>query len=197
MKNILIINGWHSFADSQGTFNKSLFNITKSHFEATPRFNVKTTEIDKEYYTEDEVSKYLWADTIFYHTPIWWFHVPFRFKQYLDEVLTAGYGKDKGMWISDGRKAENPELNYGTGGLLRNKEYILTTSWNAPQGAFTIPGELFNQISADDGPLSGFHGMNNYLGLNLHSSLQFHDVEKNADTSAQLTSYRQFLKINF
>jgi putative NADPH-quinone reductase len=38
------------------------------------------------------------------------------------------------MWTSDGRDSENPEINYGTGGLLQGKQYILTTSWNAPQG---------------------------------------------------------------
>ena len=195
MENILIINGWHEFANSKGTFNKALFDISKIHFSDSPKFDTKTTEINSGYIVSEEVEKFIWSDIIVYHTPIWWFAVPFNFKKYLDEVLTAGY--QNGMWTSDGRDSENPEINYGTGGLLQGKQYILTTSWNAPQGAFMLPNEFFNQISVDNGPLSGFHGMNRYLGIKLHSSLQFHDVEKNADTSNQLKEYKSFLKYNF
>ena len=195
MKNILIINGWHEFAVSKGTFNKSLFDISKSHFSDTSKFQVKTTEINTSYCVSEEVEKFIWSDIIIYHTPIWWFAVPFNFKKYLDEVLTTGY--NNGMWTSDGRDSENPEINYGTGGLLQGKEYIMTTSWNAPKGSFTLPNEFFNQISVDNGPLSGFHGMNRYLGIKLHTSIQFHDVEKNADTSKQLKGYEEFLTNNF
>ena len=195
MKNILIINGWHEFAISRGNFNKSLFEISVSHFSNDTLFKLKTTEINEAYLLSEELEKFIWSDLIIYHAPIWWFGIPYNFKKYLDEVLTFGYGK--GMWISDGRKPEHPEINYGTGGLLHGKQYILTTSWNAPKGAFTIPGEFFNLISPDQGPLSGFHGMNRYLGVNLHTSLQFHDVEKNADTAAQLSEYHYFLKNNF
>ncbi len=197
MQNILIINGWHSFAASQGRFNKSLFDLTQAHFESTDDYLVRTTEIEKGYNVEEEVTKYLWADTIIYHTPIWWFYLPFKFKQYLDEVLTAGYGEDKGMWISDGRNQKNPEINYGTGGLLHGKNYVLTTSWNAPEGAFSLPDEFFKEISVDNGPMSGFHGMNRYLGLELLKSLKFYDVEKNADIKAQLRSYKEFLNKKF
>lgn len=195
MKNILIINGWHEFAVSKGTFNRSLFNITKAHFSNTMKYNVKSTEVNNRYNVLEEVEKFMWSDIVIYHTPIWWFSIPFNFKKYLDEVLTAGYCN--GMWTSDGRNSKNPEINYGTGGLLHGKQYILTSSWNAPQGAFTLPNEFFKGISVDDGPLSGFHGMNRYLGMKLHTSIQFHDVEKNADISKELSNYKQFLEDSF
>ncbi|OEK08995.1 NADPH quinone reductase MdaB [Flavivirga aquatica] len=195
MKNILIINGWHAFAIAKGEFNKSLYNISKSFFDKSSNYKVKETEINKEYNIEEEVSKFVWADVIIYHTPIWWFSVPYKFKKYLDEVLTAGYGN--GLWVSDGRSHENPEINYGTGGLLKGKHYILTTSWNAPKGAFIIPNEFFNEQGADEGVLSGFHGMNRYLGLNLMESLQFHDVEKNANIDEELKRYKLFLEGSF
>lgn len=195
MKNIFIINGWHEFTISKGTFNKSLFDISRMYFADKPEYTIKTTEINKGYNVQGEVEKFIWSDLIIYHTPIWWFSVPFNFKKYLDEVLTAGY--NNGMWTSDGRNSENPEINYGTGGLLQGKQYMLTTSWNAPEGAFTLPNEFFNQMSVDNGPLSGFHGMKKYLGIELHTSLKFHDVEKNADTSRLLKGYKEFLEDNF
>lgn len=123
MKNILIINGWHSFSDSKGLFNKSLFNITKNFFIRLDYYSVKETHIDKRYKIKEEVSKYIWADIIIYHTPVWWFSIPFKFKKYFDEILAAGY--HNGIWMSDGRNPENPEMNYGTGGLLHGKKYIL------------------------------------------------------------------------
>jgi len=195
MKNILIINGWHTFVDSPGQFNKALFNTTEAFFKASDDYQVKSTQVNDGYKTEDEVLKFIWADVIIYHTPIWWFSVPYNFKKYLDEVLTAGHGN--GMWISDGRNSDNPEINYGTGGLLHGRQYVLTTSWNAPKGAFKLQGEFFNRISVDNGPMSGFHGMNRYLGLNLMESLQFHDVEKNADTYQEIKNYEAFLENNF
>ena len=99
----------------------------------------------------EEIEKFIWLDIVIYHTPIWWFSIPFNFKKYLDEVLTAGYGN--GLLTSDGRNLKNPEINYGTGGLLYGKQYILTSSGNVPQGAFTLPNEFFKEISVENGPL--------------------------------------------
>ncbi len=195
MKNILIINGWHAFAVSKGEFNESLSTISALFFKDKKGYTVRITEINNDYEVDKEVQKFIWADIIIYHTPIWWFSIPFKFKKYLDEVLTAGY--NNGLWNSDGRSFDNPKINYGTDGLLKGKSYILTTSWNAPKEAFTMPNEFFNQLSVDESVLSGFHGMNRYLGLKLIKSLQFHDVEKNANIKEELSRYKSFLEINF
>lgn len=192
MKNILIINGWHAFSVAKGKFNTSLCTISTSFFKDRNNYEIKVTEINQKYEVEKEVDKFVWADVIIYHTPIWWFSVPYKFKKYLDEVLTAGYRN--GLWNSDGRSFENPKKNYGTDGLLKGKSYIITTSWNAPKEAFTMPNELFNQLSVDNSVLSGFHAMNRYLGLRLIESLQFHDVEKNADINEELKRYKLFLE---
>ncbi|MBC8985994.1 NAD(P)H-dependent oxidoreductase [Pedobacter sp. N36a] len=101
------------------------------------------------------------------------------------------------MYKSDGRSAENPAINYGTGGLLIGKNYLLTTSWNAPKEAFTTPGEFFDQKSVDDGPLFGFHRMNAFTGMKPMPSLHFHDVEKNADVEKDLKRYRAHLSVLF
>ena len=34
---------------------------------------------------------------------------------------------------------------------------MLTNSWNVPKEAITLPAEFFNQHTADEGPLFGFH----------------------------------------
>ncbi|WP_339884742.1 NAD(P)H-dependent oxidoreductase [Polaribacter vadi] len=197
MKNIFIINGGHPFAHSGGRFNETLFANTISHFESLEGFKVKSTQVGENYKVKEEVEKFKWADLVIYHTPIWWFQIPFGFKKYIDEVFTEGH--QNGIYASDGRSRKNPNINYGTGGLMHGKKYILTTSWNAPKTAFTLENEFFNQKSVDEGAMFGFHRMNAFTGMELLATHHFHDMEKNADVPFELNNYSTFLndvKIN-
>lgn len=63
---------------------------------------------------------------------------------------------------------------------MHGKKYLVTTSWNAPETAFTLEGEFFNQHSVDDGVLFGFHRMNAFTGMSHLGSFHFHDLEKGA-----------------
>jgi len=191
MKNIFIINGSHPFAHSGGKFNETLFKKTKAHCESLYGFAVKTTQVGEEYDPKEEVEKFKWADLVIYHTPIWWFQLPFGFKKYIDVVFTEG--SQNGIYSNDGRSRKNPEINYGTGGLLHGKKYILTTSWNAPKTAFTLENEFFDQKSVDDGVMFGFHKMNKFTGMELLATHHFHDMEKNADVPLELIQYSHFL----
>lgn len=192
MKNIFIINGGHPFAHSGGRFNETLFNKTISLLKSSENFKVKTTQVGDNYDAKAEVEKFKWADVVIYHTPIWWFQIPFGFKKYIDEVFTEGH--QNGIYKSDGRSRTNPEINYGTGGLMHGKKYILTTSWNAPKTAFTLENEFFDQKSVDEGVMFGFHRMNAFTGMELLATHHFHDMEKNADVPLELKQYEDFLK---
>lgn len=191
MKNIFIINGSHPFAHSGGRFNETLFNTTISYFDTREEFDVKFTQVGDNYDVKEEVEKFKWADIVIYHTPIWWFQIPFGFKKYIDEVFTEGH--QNGIYTSDGRSRKNPDINYGTGGLMHGKKYILTTSWNAPKTAFTLENEFFNQRSVDEGVMFGFHRMNAFTGMELLATHHFHDMEKNADVPLELNNYSIFL----
>lgn len=191
MKNIFIINGSHPFAHSGGRFNETLFNTTISYFDTREGFKVKLTQVGENYNAKEEVEKFKWADLVIYHTPIWWFQIPFGFKKYIDEVFTEGH--QNGIYASDGRSRKNPNINYGTGGLMHGKKYILTTSWNAPKTAFTLENEFFNQKSVDEGAMFGFHRMNAFTGMELLATHHFHDMEKNADVPFELNNYSTFL----
>ncbi|MDO6820259.1 NAD(P)H-dependent oxidoreductase [Zobellia sp. 1_MG-2023] len=191
MKNIFIINGSHPFAHSRGKFNESLFETTAAYFRALDDTAVQTTQVGDSYDPLEEVKKFKWADLIIYHTPIWWFQLPFGFKQYIDVVFTEGH--QNGIYTSDGRSSKNPDINYGTGGLMHGKKYILTTSWNAPKAAFTLENEFFEQKSVDDGVMFGFHKMNAFAGLERLATHHFHDMEKNANVPLELEKYNTFL----
>ena len=192
MKKVLIINGGQNFGHSGGKYNQTIADNTVAVLKEFDNVEVKVTHVSEGYDKEEEVQKFVWADYIIYHTPIWWFQLPNGLKKYIDEVFTAGHAK--GIYMSDGRNAENPEINYGTGGMLSGRKYMLTTSWNAPATAFTLPGEFFNEKSVDDGPLFGFHRMNAFVSLEKMKSFHFHDVEKNADVERDMKLYRDHVR---
>jgi len=190
MKKIFIINGGQKFGHSGGRFNETIAKATAEFF-SNNNFEVKTTDINEEYDPVEEVGKFVWADVVIYHTPIWWFQLPHGLKQYIDVVFTEGH--NKGIYKSDGRSSKNPAINYGTGGMLHGRKYMVTTSWNAPIEAFTLPGEFFNQTSVDNGPLFGFHRMNAFTGMESLESIHFHDVMKGANVESDLEEYRNHL----
>ncbi|MDN3672587.1 NAD(P)H-dependent oxidoreductase [Flavobacterium branchiarum] len=188
MKKIFIINGGQKFAHSGGKFNQTIQDWTTEFLSQNSKYEIKTTNINDEINLQEEVSKFVWADLIIYHTPIWWFQLPNGFKKYIDDVFTAGH--NNGIYKSDGRSRVNPDINYGTGGLLHGRKYMLTTSWNAPKTAFTLPGEFFEQTSVDDGVMFGFHKMNKFTGMEKLESFHFHDVEKRA-TPENIAIFKQ------
>jgi len=191
MTKIFIINGGQKFGHSGGKFNETIAAATLNFFENNSDFEVRTTDVNHEYNPTEEVEKYVWADVVIYHTPIWWFQLPHGFKKYIDVVFTEGHAN--GIYNSDGRSSKNPAINYGTGGTLHGRKYLLTTSWNAPKEAFTLPGEFFSEKSVDEGALFGFHRMNAFTGMTPLETMHFHDIEKNADVPRDLELYQEHL----
>ncbi|WP_313384588.1 NAD(P)H-dependent oxidoreductase [Chishuiella sp.] len=186
MMKVFIINGGQVFAHSGGEFNNTLTNWTVQFLEKN-NIEYKVSNINDDYDAFEEVENFKWADIIIYHTPIWWFQVPNRLKKYIDDVFTAGH--NNGIFKSDGRSKVNPAINYGTGGLMHGKKYMVTTSWNAPDTAFTLEGEFFDQTSVDDGILFGFHKMNQFVALERIDGFHFHDLEKNV-TQERIDNYQ-------
>lgn len=191
MKKVFIINAGQNFEHSGGKFNNTITETTLDFFKNQADVIVKVSTIDKGYDTDEEVEKFVWADYVIYHTPVWWFQLPHGFKKYIDVVFSAGH--KKGIYFSDGRRTVNPDRNYGTGGQLQGRKYMLTTSWNAPKTAFTLPGEFFMEKTVDEGPFFGFHRMNAFIGMAPLKSFHFHDIEKNANIELDMQAYANHL----
>ncbi|MFJ7914140.1 MULTISPECIES: NAD(P)H-dependent oxidoreductase [unclassified Lysinibacillus] len=163
MKNILIINGHQKYRSAEGTLNQTLMNSMVSFL--SDKYNVKTTIIQNGYKIEEEQQKFIWADIVIYQTPIYWFSVPGLLKTYMDEVYTYGLffkGADQ----------------YGKGGLLTEKKYMFSTTWNAPEKAFNDPSQFFEGCSLEDA-LSHLHRIQKFLGLKPLKSFSCYDVVKN------------------
>ena len=145
-KNVFLINGHQYWEISKGELNKSLIELARNYLVAKD-YSVKMTHIDDAYDAKEEVEKMMWADFIIFQTPVYWFSIPWGFKKYIEEVYMAGYGI---MFDDDGRTRSEPEKNYGTGGLMQGKKYMLSTTWNAPRGAFNDEAEIFEGKDVDD-----------------------------------------------
>lgn len=188
---VFIINGGQKFAHSGGTFNNTISQWT-CDFLSAHDIEFRVTNINDAFDALHEVAHFKWADVIIYHFPVWWFQVPNKLKYYIDEVFTAGH--QNGIYANDGRSRKNPAINYGTGGLMHGKKYMVNSTWNAPETAFTLEGEFFGQKSVDEGVLYGFHKMNEFAGMKKINGFHFHDVEKNV-TAERVADYKtQYLK---
>lgn len=196
MRKIFVINAGQRFGHSEGSFNKELVNWTLEYFNKSENCEIKTTSISDGFDVKEEVAKFVWADIIIYHTPIWWFSLPHDFKKYIDLVFEEG-GQTKQIYVSDGRRSSNPKMNYGKGGALQGKKYMITTSWNAPIEAFTIENELFKQTSVDDGVMFGFHIMNTFIGMTQLDSFHFYDIHKDPQIEEKKNLYAKHLKQMF
>jgi modulator of drug activity B len=188
IKKILILNGGKSFANSKGALNERMTSVAQQHL-LSQSHNIQITTIDKGYDIEKEIDKWVWADVIIQQMPAWWMGAPWIVKKYIDEVFTIGHGR---LFQSDGRSRENPEQKYGSGGLLQDKKYMLSVTWNAPAESFTDPKQFFEGVGVD-GVYMAMHKAHQFLGMTPLKTFMSNDVVKNPDIDGDITRYKAHL----
>ena len=151
-------------------------------------YEIKFTTVEQGYTAELECEKYNWADKILIHFPVYWFSVPGMFKTYLDTILLP-----QRFYANDGRTRKNPHKKYGSGGLMKNKKYMLCSTWNAPKNAFDPVDELFNGKSVDDILISTHLAMQ-FCGLKKIESFHFHDVFIGELVAQQIKEFEEHIK---
>lgn len=136
--NILIINthltypGW-----SEGKLNLTLMELAKTFFLERGH-KVAETIVERSYKPDEEVSKHAAADLVILQTPVNWFGAPWIYKKYVDEVFNAGLAT-KILLEGDGRTRSDPTRQYGMGGKMQGKKFMISATWNAPKEAFDNP----------------------------------------------------------
>lgn len=192
MKNILLLNGSKKFGNSEGRLSATLHNVAKESLESLG-LKVLETHIDKGYEIESEVQKLLDSDVWIYQMPGWWMGEPWIVKKYIDEVYLAGAGK---FFTSDGRHSDNPSKNYGTGGLLQDKRYMFSLTWNAPLESFTDKDEFFGGVGVD-GVYLHLHKAHEFMGLKALPTFICNDVVKNPQIEQYKADYKAHLQKAF
>lgn len=188
MLNILIINGAKKFAHSNGELNDTL-TILAQQVLVELGHTVQISRADSNYDIQEEIQKYIWADVVIYQVPGWWMGAPWTVKKYIDDIFTEGHGT---LYASDGRSRSDTSKKYGSGGLIHDKKYMLSLTWNAPKEAFTQADQFFEGVGVD-GVYLPFHKANQFLGMQGLNTFIVHDVIKMPNVEQYESEYRQHL----
>ncbi|MFP6842597.1 MAG: NAD(P)H-dependent oxidoreductase [Acinetobacter sp.] len=188
MLNILIINGAKKFAHSNGELNDTL-TILAQQVLVELGHTVQISRADSNYNIQQEIQKYIWADVVIYQMPGWWMGAPWTVKKYIDDIFTEGHGT---LYANDGRSRSDTSKKYGSGGLIHDKKYMLSLTWNAPKEAFTQADQFFEGVGVD-GVYLPFHKANQFLGMQGLNTFIVHDVIKMPNVEQYESEYRQHL----
>ncbi len=178
MKNIFIICGAEQVGNSEGRFNRSLTNAAIELLSG--HYQLEVTFIADGYEIKTEQEKFFRADTVIFQFPVFWFHCPASMKKYIDQVYQRGVFYER----------KEP---YGTGGLLKNKKYLLSTTWNAPESTFGDMTAFYQGRSLDEAIIA-MHQSNRYVGMQPLPSFAVHNVVSAPDYPASEAQWLNHLK---
>ncbi len=190
MKNILLINAHQRYEGfAEGKLNQTMFDCIKEELESKG-CEVKLTYVEKGYDVNEEVEKHLWADLIITQSPVYWFGNPWIYKKYIDEVFTTALVQQS-LIVDDGRTRKDPDKQYGTGGKMQGKKYMLSLTWNAPAVAFGSKDQkLFEGKTVDD-VFIGNTNVYKFCGAEILPSFSCFDVMKGADVENDLKRLKE------
>lgn len=194
MKNILIINAHQKYPFAEGRLNESLVSRATEQLQAKGH-EVRLVEIENGWDVDAELESHQWADVVLLQTPVNWMGVPWTFKKYMDEVYTAGMSG--ALCEGDGRHQEAPKKNYGAGGTLKGKKYMLSLTFNAPQEAFNDTTEYLFQGKGVDDLFFPMHMNFRFFGMEPIKTFACYDVMKNADVEADFKRFEAHLETHF
>lgn len=191
MPKFLIVNGHHSFPSSPGRLNAAFAERAGAILSAAGH-EIRQVSVSEDWDIETEINHQLWADISLYQFPLNSMSVPWRLKQYLDEVFT--FGMDGRLAKGDGRSRKDPSKQYGSGGKLQGKRYMLSVTANAPKQAFEDPSQtLFAGRSLNE-LLAPIHINFAFFGLSPLPSFSAHDVSKNPTIEEDFSRFDAHLK---
>ena len=178
MSRILIVCGAQKTYISEGRFNRSLVDAAESLLGDS--HDIRKTLIEDGYDIEEEHEKWLWADSVVLQFPVFWFSCPSILKAYMDAVYLRKVFYDRGT-------------PYGTGGLLTDKTYMLSTTWNAPEEAFDDPETFYGGFDVDEA-LVAMHKAHQYIGMQPLPSFTVHNVIVSPDFEAERERFLEHLQ---
>ncbi|MGB0696173.1 MAG: NAD(P)H-dependent oxidoreductase [Rhodospirillaceae bacterium] len=186
MSKFFILNGAQPYPFAKGTLNATFADKAREIL-AEHGHDIRQTVIAEGYEVDQEVENHRWADVILMQFPVNWMSVSWSFKKYMDEVYTAGM--DGRLCAGDGRTAEAPKANYGMGGTLTGKRYMLSVTFNAPGEAFNDPTEPFFQGASVDDLLRPVHLNAKFFGMDALPTFAAFDVMKNPTIAEDLERF--------
>lgn len=191
--NVLIINAHLAYPGwSEGKLNLTFMDHAKAFFVERGH-QVAETFVERGYDPGEEVNKHVSADLVILQTPVNWFSAPWIYKKYVDEVFNTGL-TTKALLEGDGRTRQDPSRQYGTGGLMQGRKFMISATWNAPREAFDNPNGV---LAGGKGTADLFlHITSNYkfMGFDILPDFGVFDIFKAPDIPQALEDYRGHLE---
>ena len=190
MKNVFIINAHEPYPFSEGRLNGSLVEKAEANLK-NKGYEIRHTTMRDTYDVEQEIEKHQWADAVILQTPCNWMGVPWTFKKYMDEVYTVGM--DGRLCSGDGRTRHDASKQYGSGGSLTGKKYMLSITYNAPTEAFGNPNQEFFEGRSIDDLFWPAHLNFKFFGMTPLETFACYDVMKNPDVENDFKRFEDHL----
>lgn len=189
-KRALIINAHQYYTSSEGNLNLSLVDLAND-FLISAGWEVKISHVEKGYDINEEANKHEWADLVITQMPVYWFGGPWIYKKYIDEVFGVLI-RNQNLAISDGRSRYH-DHQYGTGGTGHGKQFLLSSTWNAPAIAFNNTDQfLFEGKSLDD-VLIAISSVYKFCGFQILEGFACFDVKKAPQIEEDFKRYKEKL----
>ncbi|MEM1098307.1 MAG: NAD(P)H-dependent oxidoreductase [Planctomycetota bacterium] len=194
MPNVFVINAHEAYEFSPGRLNQTLTDMALEHLKAAG-YETRLTTMKDDWNVDAEIANHQWADTVLLQSPVNWMGVPWSFKKYMDFVYS--FGMDGRLCAGDGRTRSDPSKQYGTGGTLTGKRYMLSLTLNAPRESFDDPSQTFFAGMSVDDLYRPMHLNFKFFGMEPLPTFVCHDVMKNPDLQADFAAYREHLSATF
>ncbi len=180
MKTLLLILGKETNEFAKGNYNQGLFEIAVATLQA--RYEILTTIVEDGYDETEEIAKFKQADAVIFQYPVYWFMMPPSLKQYIDDVYAYG----EFFAFTSGE--------YGSGGLMKGKKFMLSTTWNAPIEVFNNnnPNSFFEGRAVKD-VLLPMRKSQEYCGLEELPHFSGHNIIKNPQFESDKERYIRHL----
>ncbi|MNK74902.1 Modulator of drug activity B [compost metagenome] len=193
MKKVLLINAHLTYQGwSEGTLNNSFIQKAKDFFIAKG-LEVLETQIENGYNVDEEVEKHLMADIIILQTPVNWFGAPWIYKKYVDEVFNSGLNSQKFL-SGDGRTREDLTKQYGTGGKMQGKKFMICATFNAPAESFDNPRQSLMQGKGTEDLFLNITSNYRFCGVEILEGYNCFDIFKDGDIAKDLENYPKHLE---
>ncbi|MBS7230576.1 NAD(P)H-dependent oxidoreductase [Flavobacterium psychroterrae] len=187
-KKVLLINAHLTYPNwSEGNLNNSFIEVAK-HFFTANNYEILETVIEKEYNPDEEVRKHLEADIVILQTPINWFGAPWIYKKYIDEVFNSGLHSQKFL-SGDGRTREDSSKQYGTGGKMQGKQFMICATWNAPEQAFGNIDQTLLQGKTTSDLFLNISSNYRFCGVDILPDYNCFDIYKSETIKKDLENY--------
>jgi NADPH dehydrogenase (quinone) len=190
---ILIINAHLNYPGwSEGKLNLTFMDAAKTFFVERGH-QVAETFVERGYTPDEEVQKHAVADLVILQTPVNWFGAPWIYKKYVDEIFNVGLAK-KVLLDGDGRTRKDPSRQYGMGGKMQGRKFMISATWNAPKETFDNPS---NVLYGGKGTADLFLPITSnykFCGYDILPAFGVFDIYKHPDIQRALEDYQRHLE---